>query len=436
MELRFDDSWITTEADLAAQRWNACANLPMPKAPLYGAAEHARREAAYDRSLDAVERDIKRVPRNKAERLTVQDRLVASFGCFAAAALDLEEEAVELITNDFLPVGTHLARWARRFDASLSRADIVQACRNAWTACGLQPLLGEPIGITPSILGYSLLYPYTDNYLDRREISAEAKLRFSARFRERLRGADIEPLGEHEAALWKLVELIEGQFRRDMYPQVFDTLLAIHAAQEASIAQMRLGAALDHAEVLRISCAKGGSSVLADACLARGWLRESEARFAFAWGVLLQLGDDLQDLREDLERGSSTVFSKAAKQGKSLDGPAVQLLNLSESVVAEMAELPNASNMLKNLLQMSWRSLIIAAVANAPAFFSPGFLREAEARSPFRFAFLRERQKKLAGRSGLYEAMFNAFIESQEESEPTAGLGKYKLPATSAMVSA
>jgi len=436
MELRFDDSWIAAEAARTAERWNSCVNLPMPPAPLYGAAEHARRESAFDRSLAVVEREIKRAPRNKTGRLAMQDRLVSSFGSFAAAALDLRDEAIHLITNEFLPAGTQLARWARRFDPSLSRPDIVQACRNAWTACGLQPLLGEPIGITPSILGYSLLYPYTDNYLDRPEVSADAKLQFSARFRQRLRGAEIEPLNRRETALWALVELIEGQFPRELFPQVFDSLLAIHGAQEASIAQLRRDALVDHAEVLRISCAKGGSSVLADACLARGWLREEEARFSFAWGVLLQLGDDLQDLREDLERGSATIFSRAASQSKPLDAAAIQLLNMSESVVAEMAGLPNASKMLKNLLQMSWRSLIIGAVANAPAFFSPGFLTEAEARSPFRFAFLRERQKKLASRAGLYEAMFSAFIESQEESDSSPSLAKCELPATSAMASA
>ncbi len=63
-------------------------------------------------------------------------------------------------------------------------AEIVQACRNAWTVYGLQPLLDEPSRITPSIVGYSLLYPYTDNYLDRRDASAQAKRRFCARFRQ------------------------------------------------------------------------------------------------------------------------------------------------------------------------------------------------------------------------------------------------------------
>src|SRR6202034_3762651 len=129
------------------------------------------------------------------------------FAQFSAAALELKEDAIQLLTDDFLPVGTKLARWARQFDASLSMADIIQANRNAWTACGLQPLLGERIELTPSILGYSLLYPYTDNYLDGADISVDAKLAFSRRFRRRLRGETVAAENDREATLWALVEL-------------------------------------------------------------------------------------------------------------------------------------------------------------------------------------------------------------------------------------
>lgn len=204
--------------------------------------------------------------------------------------MDLQHEAVQLLIDDFLPVGTRLARWARRFDARLSTDDIIQACRNAWTACGLQPLLGERVGITSSILGYSLLYPYSDNYLDRADISAEEKVRFSERFRDRLRGERLSAQDDREAALWTLVTLIEEQYPRTRYPQVFDCLLAIHRAQQESIAQISGGDPCDHGEVLRMSCAKGGSSVLADACLTRGWMNAEESRFSFEWGGTASIG--------------------------------------------------------------------------------------------------------------------------------------------------
>jgi hypothetical protein len=346
------------------------------------------------------------------DRIQTQDRIVAAFARFSATALDLEEEAVHLLTDDFLPVGTKLARWARQFDPNLGMADIIQACRNAWTACGLQPLLGVRMAITPSVLGYSLLYPYSDNYLDCEDICAEEKLRFSERFRSRLRGDEVPARDYRESALWTLVKLIEEQYPRTAYPQVFDCLLAIHQAQEGSLAQQRIG---NHPDgLLRVSCAKGGTSVLADACLAQGWLTGEESRFSFEWGVLLQLGDDLQDVGEDLRRGSLTLFSRAALQGMPLDSLVIQLLNFGEKVGARMDDLPNGTRMFKKLLRMSWRSLIVGAVANSHEFFTPEFLEQAECWSPFRFAFLRARNERLTSRQGLYATLFEAFLEPRE----------------------
>ena len=67
-----------------------------------------------------------------------------------------------------------------------------------------------------------------------------------------------------------------------------------------------------------------------------------------------------------------------------------------------------------DLLKMSWRSLIIRAVADSHEFFSPAFVSEAQRYSPFRFEFLRSRQERVAARHGLYGMMFEAFIEDGE----------------------
>jgi hypothetical protein len=434
MHQRYPWSWIEEQIAETAEVWNSGAARSAHAGPRYAPKQQQEREKAYDQGLRAVEREAKRAPRTKSERLNTQDRIVASFARFSATALDLEPETVKLLTDDFLPVGTTLARWARQFDATLSMADIIQACRNAWTACGLQPLLGDRVGITPAILGYSLLYPYSDNYLDREDISPAAKLRFCDRFRDRLRGERIPAQDDREAALWTLVNLIEDQYPRAHYPQVFDCLLAIHRAQEDSIAQLRSGNQYEDAEVLRLSCAKGGSSVLADACLAHGCLSTDESRFSFEWGVLLQLGDDLQDVREDMRRGSVTLFTRSAMQGKSLDTLVIQLLNFSEHVAAGMDHLPKGTRMLKNLLRMSWRSLIIGAIANSHEFFSSRFLQEAEQWSPFRFEFLRARNQRLTSRHGLYATLFDAFLEARDDNHelPLPNHGKPSSPAADA----
>ncbi|MGB8538146.1 MAG: hypothetical protein WCD57_17115 [Acidobacteriaceae bacterium] len=417
-------SWVETQVAQTIEVWESGTAPSAPGGEQYTRKQQQEREKAYDQGLRAVERELKRAPQTKGDRLKTQDRIVASFARFSATALDLEAETVHLLTDDFLPVGSKLARWARQFDPNLGMADIIQACRNAWTACGLQPLLGDRMGITPSVLGYSLLYPYSDNYLDSEDVSAEAKLLFSERFRSRLRGEGLAAQDYREAAIWTLVRLIEEQYPPAHYPQVFDCLLAIHRAQEESLAQQRRINHHDDAGLLRMSCAKGGTSVLADACLAHGWLNEEEGRFSFEWGVLLQLGDDLQDVREDLGRDSVTLFSRAVLLGRPLDALVIQLLNFSEKVGAQMDRLPNGSRTFKKLLRMSWRSLIIGAVANSHEFFSPAFIEQAERWSPFRFAFLRARNQRLRSRQGLYATLFEAFLESRE-----SGDGKLPPPA-------
>jgi hypothetical protein len=335
-----------------------------------------------------------------------------------------------------------LARWAHRFDPSLSQAGITQAARNAWTACGMQPLFGAPLRLTPAILAYSLLYPYSDNYLDQAHVTHEDKVRFSERFRSRLRGALLaaEPI-EHE--IGTMVRLIEDQFPRSRHPEVFDALLAIHAAQEESMRQLDECDRLEPDELLRISCAKGGTSVLADACLVRGSLDASESEFAFLWGVMLQLGDDLQDVREDLERGSDTLFTRAIRAGRPLDALVEQLLNFAAMVgdrmdaLAAVEEVASCSPTLatraryedgarelgvghglavhKALLRMSWRSLILMAVGQAHEYFTPAFLARMEPYSPFRFGFLRKRREKLQGDRGLFQRLFEIVMKSEGE---------------------
>jgi len=268
--------------------------------------------------------------------------------------------------------------------------------------------------MTPAIIGYSLLYPYSDNYLDSPKISKEKKLEFSGRFRDRLCGLDITARDQHESCVWAMVRLIEDQFPRDRFPRVYESLMAIHQAQEDSMAQINRNSAVSEAELLRLSCAKGGTSVLADACLSHGFLNDDEARFAFEWGVLLQLGDDLQDVQDDLKQGAATLFSRAASAGIPLDNLVRQLLTFSECVADQIERLPNGEPALKRLLRMSWRSLIVMAVARSHRYFTSEFLAGLEPASSFRFGFLRARHKRLSGRGGLYKVLFESFLESEE----------------------
>lgn len=414
MSETYDSASIAARVTQIVAVWNSCAKADMPAGRKFTVDEQQQREYAYDSALSAVEHELETAsPKTRTDCARIEQRIRHAFATFSASALHLEPEAIRVLNEEFIPVGLELSAWARRFDQSLGMAAIIQACRNAWTASGMQPLLGMPVKLTRSILGYSLLYPYSDNYLDKDNLAVDEKLRFSQRFLRMLRGDAVIAANHQDMAIAALIKLIESEYPRAEYPEVFDSLVAIHRAQENSLRQFLQARSLEPVDVLRVSSEKGGTSVLADACLLRPALTTDEIRFAFEWGVLLQLGDDLQDVQDDLERGSVTLFSLTAASGKPMDSLAVQLLNYGEKVGHTMAKLPNGQPHLKELLQMSWRSLIIGAIAISGKFFSREFLTQAERASPFRFQFLRARRERIDGRRGLHARIFEALLEAR-----------------------
>jgi hypothetical protein len=127
------------------------------------------------------------------------------------------------------------------------------------------------------------------------------------------------------------------------------------------------------------------------------------------------LGDDFQDVDEDLERGSVTLFTRAIRRRQPLDSLVLQLLNFGDSVASSMDALPRGSRIHKDLLRMSFRSLVLMAVAQAHEYFSPALLADLEPRSPFRFAFLRARRKKLEGKTGLFQRVFQVLLSNDQD---------------------
>jgi len=400
--------------------WQGCEPAEPTGCRCYSAGEQAVREAELARLIGAIQAELARLPRTRADRDGARERITAAFVRFGRSALDFEDRHLELLLgNGFSAIATNLARRARRFDPHVSMADILQASRNAWTACGLQVLAAREMQLSPSIFAYSMLYPYSDNYVDDVNVPAAAKLRFSDWFRRRLTGETPPATSATEEAISGLVAVIEEEFSRDRFPAVFGSLLAIHRAQERSI---RLLVRDDEVDVLELSFDKGGSSVLADAWLAAGAPADELQAFAFEWGVLLQLGDDLQDVAEDRARGPRTVFTES----EVLDGVTARTLAFGEKVLARLACLGSAETAtLKELIRRSSRSLLIRAAGQASELYSSGFLERLEPFSPFRFSFLNDCRRRLGRQSGALARLFEAFLAGDDD-EPAFPL----LPAS------
>ncbi len=389
--------------------WRQADPAPPAFLPTYPAREQARREAHLDRYLDAVESELRAAPRSRPEQAAAEERLLTAFRLFAHEALDFEDRHLDLLlAGGFTETGRQFARAARLFDPSMSAGDIFRASRNAWTTNGLQTLFGLPARLTPAIFGYSMLYPVTDNYLDHPNVSKADKHAFNRRFGARLAGGRLAPAGRHEEQAWALVSLIESQYLRAEYPEVFASLIAIQRAQEESLALHRGGGA-GAGDVLEIVFEKGGMSVLADAWLAAGTLTPSAAEFAFAWGVALQLGDDLQDVAADARDGIRTAYSETAGR-EPLDAAANRTFQFGACVLANLDGVgASAPPAIQELIRTSFFMLLTRAIGDARQFYSPAYVRELERCSPFTFDFLRSRRRRFTRKCGILERLVAAF---------------------------
>jgi hypothetical protein len=305
------------------------------------------------------------------------------------------QSETDSILKEFSEAGDEFVRQASEFDPGLSVEDIFQALRNLWIVNSMQVGLHVPVRVSPSGLAYSLLYPYTDNFLDDRKISPVEKRDFSNRFKCRLSGSAVRAATPLELKTWDLVSMIESEYPRCVFPEVYHSLLAIHAGQEKSLWQHYLPGRKMHSDLLDISVEKGGSSVLADAYLAKGVLSMEEAEFSFGYGVFLQFIDDLQDVKDDLRNGHHTLFTRAAARG-ALDGMANRLYRFVDEILgSRRSEDLDRPATLTELVRQSCRVLIIESIARSPELYTDQFVSYAERHSPVRFSRIRSLHDKV-----------------------------------------
>jgi hypothetical protein len=396
--------------------WWSCERT-LPAFPItFSAQEQAEREKKLEKLADGLVYEIKQMPL-QAERLrrSVQERkseaeclrrawaeqlrprLEPGLRLFARDALNLQQRHLDFIeSSGMAEASLEFARMARRFDPSISAEDIYQAGRNVMTANLIQVLFGLPVTVTPSIFAYSMLYPITDNYLDDPAISHSTKLAFNQRFQRRLMGEEVRPGHPTEAAISELVGMIEGQWERAHYPEVYQSLLAIHAAQARSLALVVPGASPFELDVLGISFEKGGTSVLADGYLVAGWMTPAQANLLYGYGAFTQLMDDLEDIEPDLHESRMSIFSQTANRWP-LDSLANRLFHFGRAIFYDLSAFPTSgAASLEDLIRHSIDPVLIDTIGRAGKYYSKDYLRELERYMPFRFAQIRKQREKLA----------------------------------------
>ncbi len=399
---RFRETWWASDVSLPAL------------GRTYDLREKQHRERHLERFLDTVSTEVQAVPLTEAERHAARERILSAGLELGRSALDFEQDQLRAFESyGFFRIAGEFSQMARRFDPTISGEDIYQAGRNVWSMNLLQLLLGLPVQLTPAVFAYSMLYPYSDNYLDDVTIPTPAKRAFDERFRQRLLGEQVNPKNGHEKTICDLIDLVEQQYERSRYPQVYGSLLAIHRAQYKSLRLLERGASPYEVDVLGLSFEKGGTAVLADGYLVSGNPSPNALAFMFGYGVFTQLMDDLEDVHQDLASGRLTIFSQTAGHWP-LDAVTNRTFHLGAKVL-DLMDFSDFSGLepLRSLLGRSMKLLLIDSVGRAGRLYSKAYVRALEAHMPFRFSFLAKLQKRLTtDRAGLLRIL-EVFTEQE-----------------------
>jgi hypothetical protein len=408
-------------ADYLTIWWDTAIDFPDLVSKINNPHERLTRQKANEKELNQwfkdVIRDMKRMQNTGIEHLVLLEKFKISFRKLGTEYFALTSGTENLaILEDFYPVTDEFIREAKKFDFGVANEDIFQAVRNVWIMNSLQVLFGRTIEYSQSILAYSMLYPYTDNYLDDLRIPIEVKVGFNVRLKNYLDGIATEPLNEQERKIFDLIRKIEGQYPRLEYPVVYESLLAIHSAQRKSLLQQSFKSSPYEADILGISFEKGGCSVLADGYLVAGDLVPEAARIIFGMGVLLQLIDDLEDTQTDFRNGQMTIFSQTLTKWP-LDKITNRLFRLIDRILDSstyFTATPQA-RALQELTRKSCIQLVCTAIAGNEQFYTADYLSNLEAYTPFRLTFLRKLKPRLRrelaflNKTGLHRRSFCNF---------------------------
>lgn len=397
-------------------------------------AQKGKNEAVIEEMMVRWQEKGKEFPKKQEEQLAWKQEMEEMTEEF------LEKEEILCIRQymsqetlaEFKEETKRFVRQTRSFDPELSAENIWQALRNYFIYALITDLQGQKQECKEAAFAYSLLYPYTDNFIDEKGHTKQQKEEYNRMIADVLQGKSqipekglptmemqetLEkglPTMEIQETLEKelptmgiqektrqLLERLTGSYQGEKKQEIRNLLLMMLEAQDRSIRQQTGKAELTKEEILDISAYKGSLSVLIDYFFTVEELRKEEVRFYMKFGFFLQLADDLQDRKEDQKSGSKTLMVHAAQKGE-LAEHVNRLLHYAHRIFAEFTP---ANNRLKSFMEKNCYSLVLGAAMENPECFSREEREQMERFFPVHMEFLQklsQRQKKVYGKSDWY----------------------------------
>lgn len=374
--------------------WNNSSVELSENIEIYSKNSQKKSEKELDKLIDTLALHLEKYPSDFVlRRMWVKkgevflQKTLEKENIFKLEKMDIEDR------KKFLDITKQFIRDARKFDDDLPIGDIMQAMRNVWISNALQLLFGKEVCYSKANFAYSMLYPYTDNYLDDTDINEADKVLFNSWLKKRLLGEKIKTNNHHESKVSQMIDYIESVYPREKFKEIYESLLLIFKSQVKSLRQQDIESYLCKEELLSISIEKGGSSVLVDGYLISGLMTKEEVEFCIGYGFLLQISDDLQDIKEDLKYNHKTVMTETAKNG-TLDKIANKLINFTIELI-DSFKINDKNESVISMIKNDCLMLILFSVVYNAEFFSKEYIKEIEKFIPYTISYSLDIKEKI-----------------------------------------
>ncbi len=292
----------------------------------------------------------------------------------------MQQEEIEAFYEELVI----FTKQVRLFSPELRFYEIGQGIRNYIVYAMFKVIHLVQSGFSNAAFGYSMLYPFTDNYIDSMKLSSHEKKKYNQLIRDKLMGKEVHPACEHHKKTCDLLQAIASDYPRDKDDRIYTLLLMMLEAQEESLRQQNQTETLSEEDRLYISLFKGGVSVLVDRFLINKELTPADFHFYMGFGFFLQLADDLQDIKEDSEKGHQTLFTinLSMEQEERLVNKLLHFLNgIMNTYSAE-------NDTFKTFIHKSSNLLIYTSLCGSKEFFSQEYRRRIETYLPVTLSYL------------------------------------------------
>lgn len=275
-------------------------------------------------------------------------------------------------------------REVRGYTPELTLDGIGQAMRNYIVYQMFKEIHLDTSGFLKACYGYSMLYPFTDNYIDNGALTTGEKGRYNKLIRDYIMTGRAEPLCGYDEKTLYFLECIRKTYQEKELKNITDLLLMMLDAQEESLRQQKKELLLNARDRLDISLYKGGMSVLIDRFFVKNKMSGADMLFYLGFGFFLQLADDLQDIAEDSGKGSQTLLTldlSAEQEEKTVNRLFFFIRDLCGSH-------PSGNNDFLRFVLANCYLLLLMGIYKSREYFTSGYLKKMERFFPVPFSCL------------------------------------------------